>query len=104
MIPIAAGARIWIATGHTDMRKAYFEVVRSSLGRAGSVALTLVRSVLASSNSPLPIIALAAHGGERGQFSDSPPARQALAANGHRAPTPAVSGQHRSLDHIAAAA
>lgn len=21
MIPIAAGARIWIATGHTDMRK-----------------------------------------------------------------------------------
>lgn len=36
MIPIAAGARIWIATGHTDMRKGMqglVVLVQEGLGR-----------------------------------------------------------------------
>jgi transposase len=36
MIPVAAGARIWIATGHTDMRKGMHGLallVQEGLGR-----------------------------------------------------------------------
>ncbi|MFK4719241.1 transposase [Bradyrhizobium niftali] len=57
MIPIAAGARIWIATGHTDMRKGMQGLallVQEGLGRdpfAGDVfvfrgrAGTLIKAV-----------------------------------------------------------
>lgn len=57
MIPIAAGARFWIATGHTDMRKGMQGLallVQESLGRdlfAGDVfvfrgrAATLIKAV-----------------------------------------------------------
>lgn len=39
MIPIAAGARIWVATGHTDMRKGMQGLallVQESLGRGNA--------------------------------------------------------------------
>ena len=48
MIPVAAGVRIWIATGHTDMRKGMNGLallVQEGLGRDPFAATSLCSAV-----------------------------------------------------------
>ena len=36
MIPVPSGVRVWLATGHTDMRKGFAESVAAGAGSAAA--------------------------------------------------------------------